>query len=509
MQLELPPYAAGLAEQIAESLARVEGMRQMESAGMPDTLIEQFRDLLAAAPGGHTTIVVVDTFEEAQFLGPDVVWPLLDFLARLANAAPMVRIAVSGRVLPPEYAPPGSLPPIDLEELDEASARELLALAIEHAALAPLTGEELDDVVAIVGRNPMSLNFAVRLLRDEGVERFRTTRSRVLVRLKAEKVQALLYGRILHHIHDQDVRRIARPGLILRRITPDVIRHVLAGPCGLELTPERDEYAIFQDLQREAALVETEIDGSLRHRADVAGDCSRTWPTRRSGGASPRRRRRLSPSTRPGPGRSPGQGIYHRLRRREPAAVLDQRWLPEAGSWLSAAMEELPAQQRLWLAGKLGATLDPSVREAASQEAWEAQAKVSADRYLQSRFAEDALGVLHEREERLPPQRAVRARVGGVPVPRAPRRRAPGRARGCRVDDARRRDRRGARAAAENGQHRGGEGWARRGEGAGRGGRRGGVAQRERAAAAAHGGDGAARGDGGRIRMRLPRAWSR
>ena len=61
-----------------------------------------------------------------------------------------------------------------------------------------------------------------------------------------------------------------------------------------------------------------------------------------------------------------------------------------------------PSRQRLWLAHKLGITLDESVRDAASQQAWEDQASRTAERYLLSRRADEALDVLHEREERLP-----------------------------------------------------------------------------------------------------------
>jgi len=97
-----------------------------------------------------------------------------------------------------------------------------------------------------------------------------------------------------------------------------------------------------------------------------------------------------------------GEEIYHRLRLREPDHILNERWLPEAALRLRGACEELPAQQRLWLAEKLGITLDDSVRQAASQEVWEAQAYRSADRFLQSGAADKALSVLRERPERLP-----------------------------------------------------------------------------------------------------------
>ena len=62
----------------------------------------------------------------------------------------------------------------------------------------------------------------------------------------------------------------------------------------------------------------------------------------------------------------------------------------------------MPAQQQLWLAHKLGITLDESVRRTASQEAWEDQAAQSVERYLQTGSPQPALDILQERTTRLP-----------------------------------------------------------------------------------------------------------
>jgi len=404
-QLELPPHAVGLAEQIAEALGRIESMRQAESVAPPhDYLAPQFGELLGHVPE-HTAIIAVDTFEEAQFLGPDVVWPLVETLFELARATPTARVIVAGRALPEELPGAAALPAhIDLGVLDDESARELVALGLAHEGLAPLEPHELDDVVRLVSTNPMSLRLAVRLLRDEGIDQFRARPSQVLARMKAEKVQAFLYGRILQHIHAADVRRIAYPGLIVRRITPDVIREVLAGPCKVELTPSRDEHAIHWDLAREAALVERDPDdGSLRQRVDVR----RAMLPDLTDHVRPETAAAIDAAAVAFYERQDGviaraEELYHRLRRCDPPAVLEDRWLPEAGARLTGAAEELPPQPRLWLAEKLGATAAPEIREAASQDEWELQARRSADRYLRSRRAEQALEILHERSERKP-----------------------------------------------------------------------------------------------------------
>src|SRR6185503_17466688 len=94
--------------------------------------------------------------------------------------------------------------------------------------------------------------------------------------------------------------------------------------------------------------------------------------------------------------------IYHLLRLGTAETVLDSRWVPGAARHLQGALEEVPAQQRLWLADKLNVTLEKSVRETASQERWESQAFRSANRFLESRLPKKALEVVQERKTRLP-----------------------------------------------------------------------------------------------------------
>jgi tetratricopeptide (TPR) repeat protein len=436
-QLDVEPYTLdGLTKEISFSISRGDVEREYESFGppAPDWQVEQFADTLGPLLDGALVLVVVDTFEEAQFLGSDVVWPLVQFLLNLGRLLPNLRLVLSGRALPEEYvtqafpwlAPlpvttavddaaaldriPLPYRPINLGVLDEQSAQELVRRSAAQAGLPELGEEDLQDLIRVVSRNPMCLKLAVHLLRDESIDRLRASRSEFLTRLKAEKIQALLYGRILRHLHGDDVRAVAHPGLIVRRITPEVILEVLAEPCGLRLTPERNERTIFFELENEAALVQVDPeDGSLRHRVDVRRamledltDHVRPDVIEQIDRNAVRFYERWSDPI------SRAEEIYHRLRLREPAMTLDRRWLPEAAARLKGAGEELPARQRLWLATRLGITLDPSVRHAADQETWEDQAARSADRYLQARDPEEALEILHERAERLPRSRLHR-----------------------------------------------------------------------------------------------------
>jgi hypothetical protein len=430
VQVSIADFTESLLQEIIFGIGRQEKLRGFESYGVQDAsyYLQLFEDQLQRSPlAARTTVVLIDTFEEAQFLGPDTVWQLLEFLFDLHSRFPTFRVILSGRVLPQEFLNKASpqlfngmntsesaieiqlesipLPerPINLGVLDLLAARQLLKTSLQKLEVAPLDEQEIDDVISIVSRNAMCLKLAARFLKGEGVEKLRQARSEFLTRLKAEKIQALLYGRILHHIHSADAQKIAYPGLIVRRITPDVIREVLAKPCGLKLTLENNEQVLFGSLAREAALVDYDPqDGSLRHRSDVRRamledlekyvklevikkiDRAAVQFYAKQTGAVAR-----------------AEELYHRMRLRQKESTLNKRWLPEAGDRLKGAVEELPAQQSIWLASKLGITLDEAKRQKASQEAWEEQAERSANRYLQSGAADQALSVLHERSERL------------------------------------------------------------------------------------------------------------
>lgn len=434
LQLNLPIQAIDpIIKELTYSLSRQEHTRMVESVS--SSVFEPFELLRQALTSVFSKldriVFFVDTFEEAQFLGPSIVWQVIEFLFALAESDAAFRVVISGRTLPTEFiakaypqllliagdkSPSEKLLlgeidrpncPIDLGVLDEAPARELLQTSVQAAGLSSLGDDDVDAVIGIVGRNPMCLKLAARLLRDEGVEMLREARSKFLIKLKAEKIQALLYGRILHHVHGDDVRKVAYPGLIVRRISPEVIRDVLAEPCGLKLYAQRNEMHIFLDMSKEAALVERDpADGSLRHRADVR----RAMLADLTDHVEPEIVERIDHAAvnyyKDKPGAvARAEEIYHRLRLCEPANILNKRWLPEAAIYLKGAGEELKARQQLWLSEKLGITLDENVRKTAGQEAWEDQAARTADQFLQSGAAGQALAVLRERSVRLPRSR--------------------------------------------------------------------------------------------------------
>ncbi|MBV5275724.1 MAG: ATP-binding protein [Lamprocystis purpurea] len=427
-QLDAPMSdVESVAKELEYAQLRHDSVRHFESFSGDEWTTEIFPRKLTQWAKGRTVLIVVDTFEEVQFLGRDVTETFLGLSFELQRLARVARVVLSGRALPIEYVARafpqvlqqarGSLDdpmplelipepqrPVTLDVLDPVSARQLLRTCVMAEGIPALSERDLDDIIRVVSRNPMCLKLAARLLRDEGVAALSKDRTALLTKLRAEKIQALLYGRILLHLHGDDVRKVAYPGLVVRRVDPGVVENVLAEPCGLMFKDGRTPFRIVSDLAREAALVEVDpADGSLRHRPDVRRtmledltdyvDASVVEKINRSAVAYY--------ETQDGP-IARAEEIYHRLRLRQPPATIAPRWTDAAGPRLKGALDELAAEQRLWLAERLGVTLDKSVRQSADQAAWEAQVARSADRYLQGQAPEKALKVLHERSARLP-----------------------------------------------------------------------------------------------------------
>lgn len=378
------------------------------------------RVLDAAVPGDAPFVVVVDTFEEAQVFGDSVVKGVWRFLQRLQEIVPRTRSIVAGRAPVRET---WITEEVELREFDPESARAALRDMFAELGFAEVPEGVLSDVVGTVGGNPLSLRLAARVVQQEGPKALQSVKSRqkLFRRLKAEQIQAILHGRILKHLKDKSLAKIAYPGLLVRRITPGVIAEVLAGPCELTLAPPEDATSLFASLAKEVTLVEADHDDpdppALRHRENVRrlmlSDLSRVREDVAEAihrGAVAYYEGRDDPVSR-------AEEIYHRLWLGEPASVIEARWSPDMNlaHHLASALEELRPRQRAILASCLGVSLDPDSRKEAEREEWERSAARRAEQLLASGEAQAALDVIHEeRGERLAGSPLWRLEVGAL-----------------------------------------------------------------------------------------------
>ncbi|QEH31752.1 hypothetical protein OJF2_02170 [Aquisphaera giovannonii] len=376
----------------------------------------EFSQALAGlAPSDRPFLLVLDTFEEVQGRSGDYVAELSGFLADLqsqlaTSGGPRLRVIISGRIPVPELGvrpyPLGPLAP-------EAAEQFLIDLGVDRA-LAPRVVKQVRGV-------PLTLRVAAELVtqaRDEVLAEGEFDGLHpIWYALQDAQIQGLLIERYLGQVVDEDVRRLAYPGLVLRRITPDVIREVLAGPCRLKFvataaeeqgsrgrhTPE----TLFRALSREVSLVFRERDGVLKNLPDVRVVLLDMLA---HGGWAAKMARRIHRNAVTFYERFPdlesrAEEIYHRLQLGQSQKALQQRWLPGVERLLRESLDELPPASQRILADRLELTgeleADPRRRAALDQAGWERYAARRAERQIKLNQPAEARTTLREREERL------------------------------------------------------------------------------------------------------------
>ena len=187
----------------------------------------------------------------------------MQFLEILQKAVPRLRIVVAGRV--PLSVDGFPTDPRPLGDFDDAAAQLFLE---KRGVQSP---ELIRTIIKRIGKSPLSLLLAataVQQAQKSGeAENLKLTGTRG-ARLSESQIQGYLYRRILNHIQDEEVRRLAYPGLVLRRVTPDIIQNVLAEPCKVPVPDESAAQDLFDRLAREVTLVQFE-EGALVHRRDL------------------------------------------------------------------------------------------------------------------------------------------------------------------------------------------------------------------------------------------------
>lgn len=363
---------------------------------------------LQSGPGGLP--LILDTLEEVQYTNPDAIAPLLTLLSSLCQKASGVRAILAGRIeldLPPKQVESlglGPLPPAAAETLAEN------ALGPELCRAQPTL---VADLVRRVGGNPLSLKLSAEVLRreytDDPAKPLQLDEG-LWQKVNSTVLQGRLYKRILGHIHDERVKALAYPGLLLRRISADVIRAVLAGPCGVTFESPDDAEKVFAELAREVALVKQSGDaGALSVRPElrraVLEDLKNDVKT-----ADTQRAIHQAAIDYYFTGKVAGldelgaraEELYHRLMLGEDVSSVDRRWLAGVEVSLRNALPELEGAARTYVANRTGVVDDAAIADGASAEEFEAWAERRATAQLRLGFPDKALEVLRTRAARLP-----------------------------------------------------------------------------------------------------------
>lgn len=387
-------------------LARVEP-QQTEASRDPSAAARlreaAVRDFVSLVRGLDTedrpVLIVLDTFEEVQYRGTEEVEGIRTLLDRLGKNLPSLRLVIAGRSEIPDWDTQTMI----LEGFDrESSAAYLEARGVFPRELAT-------RIYAKVGGSPLSLKLAADLWerlpsadrRSDG-----SASDRFLRDLGRENIEVQLYRRVLGHIqgeYAEELCRLAHPGLVLRRITPDLIEHVLAGPCEVEVGSHAKAQALFDAMAREVGLVTLDPDGALRHRADlrllmvhlIHEQESSKARAIHEGAVDYYAQGRDSIPER-------AEEIYHRIWLDHAPEVISRRWRREVAKHLYSALPELNGQRKASLAAHLKVEVDDATMREARPGDWEALAAARVEKLLESDRAIDALDLIRTRSHRTP-----------------------------------------------------------------------------------------------------------
>ncbi|MER5205545.1 trypsin-like peptidase domain-containing protein [Streptomyces sp. NPDC002825] len=383
----------------ADFHARASAREQELAHRVASLVAEAVRPAPGASP--PPLVVVVDSFEEAQYRGSPVIARMWAVWTALRAAYSRLRFIVSGRA--PIDHPARVLTPrtMELTELDhEASVDLLMSSGVEDEPLA-------EDLADRIGGHPLSLKLAARTAVALGADspslgellRGLPSRRRYFDRQVDQMlIQGTLYDRLLKHIAEDDVRALVQAGLALRFITPDLIREVLAGPAGLVVESAGEARRLYGLLTSRVDLMESAGPEAIRHRTDLRAIMLRLTDSARTDLMRAVDRRAVAYYADREEPRERAEEIYHRLRLGENPRTVAARWEPDVAPYLGGSTyREMSHRSAAFLLGRIGGHVPDQIMTEADQEDWERIAAREVEDLLTQGYVEAAAQRLEER----------------------------------------------------------------------------------------------------------------
>lgn len=305
-------------------------------------------EALGALQYSEQVLVVFDTVEKVQRLGNRFVDLFQAFVKILMEKLPGSHVVIISRSPIPSLGGQA----ISLQKLDTSTAASLFA----HITNAPATTAE--DIIAQVGTQPLTIHLAARLylLEQPTPEDYHNMREGLVARIfKKQLAPGVLYHRILRHLKDDRLQILAERSLILRRISPEILKDVLAPACNLPEMSLGEAQQFVDQLATVTDLVHREPDGTLIHREDVRQECYRILTHTKAdlvrdvhqrAAEFYARARKTSPAT---PLPLVAEEIYHRASAGEDFAAIQKIYAPGAERFLVDLRDDpnLPAASPL------------------------------------------------------------------------------------------------------------------------------------------------------------------
>ncbi|HET6890544.1 MAG TPA: hypothetical protein VFH31_05530, partial [Pyrinomonadaceae bacterium] len=256
---ELAEPMAKLQTEVRELARRLESTKEFEYISYVAPYCLKFRKLVdqllesleSRFEWSRPFLLVFDTFELVQYTegeieGQDDIKGLEDFVQGFSEPNegpwPRLRLIISGRKKITHFL--GEVEDLPVGALDPQGSAELL-VALSADADNPITEAQAKRVVTAVakkvkepnrGVQPLRLRLIGEVFRDperDGQAIVQSLVDELSKPLKSHGLAAkilidgILVRRVLEHVADGRVRALADPGLVVRRITPEVIEKVM------------------------------------------------------------------------------------------------------------------------------------------------------------------------------------------------------------------------------------------------------------------------------------------
>lgn len=357
------------------ALARVASSRELAA---------QLGAALRATGIGRVTLML-DTFDDTPYPSADRVRQLGDQLGVLDAHLPGLHAIVVSRV---PLALPGAAA-LELGALDPESAETYVReLGVKDDAA-------VRAVLDLGGADPLSLWLAATVVAGGGAL------DPALAAAPTGDAQRALCRQLVAQVHPPETQRLIYPGLVVRRITCEILRQVLAGPCRLGDVTEARALELMTQLGREVALVRCASDGAIEARSQVRqlllAELGRDQP----GVVRELHARAAAYHDARDDESSVAEAAYHHFALGELHGPWLDRLTPRSGDRLRGALDELP--ERAWpvVASYAGIDIPPERLTGATPDDLEHGLARRLEALLRDDRVEDALALISRSQ---PPQ---------------------------------------------------------------------------------------------------------
>jgi len=315
-------------------------------------------------------LAVFDSFEELQYRGANKTefHTFLETIKEICEHVPRIRPVFVGRS-EIEFKEV-EFETINLTSFDKKSATAYLSkLEIKNTELR-------EKIYHNFGGNPLTLQLAASLAKQEGLadaKRISIDRMGQLFKnLDESSIQKELVTRNLDHIHNADVRKIAMPGLLVRKVNPVVIQKILARPCGLGKISLNRATEVFNLLEAETFLIQANREtGKIVFRPELRKAMEDMVWKKNPTSAQAIHDNAVEYYSNESSVEDQAECVYHRLKRGDDPSFLDSEGYKKISTFLDRSLDELPLDAQIHIAGLRGSKFSKEKLKQTKLDDWE------------------------------------------------------------------------------------------------------------------------------------------